>query len=283
MTSILLWAAALAAAPAPTRHVRADLVSEVESVRAGTPFAVGLLLRMSPGWHTYWRNPGDSGLATRLVWTLPEGFHAGPIEWPYPRTFSQGPVTSYGYEGEVLLGVAITPPASLPAGAHVSLGARVDWLECREACLPGRAELTLVLPVRSEPSAPAPAWAGAFAEARRRLPGDGRGWTLFARETADRWVLVIRPPRAEGPLRTAYFFPERGQVLEHAAPQKLARGRDSYRLELLPAPNAPRGELLTGVLVVETAGGRTAAVRVDATIDGRGGKPAASASTAPRP
>jgi thiol:disulfide interchange protein DsbD len=245
----------LAAAPAPSRHVQAQLVSAVESIRAGEPFQVGLHLRMAPEWHTYWKNPGDSGLPTRLTWKLPEGFSAAPIEWPLPKTFTQGPVTSYGYADEVLLPVAITPPASIAAGTSVTLAARADWLECREACLPGRSELSLVLPVRPEAPRPSAQWGPAFA--------DARGWAFQTRETPDRIVLVIRPPRAQTEIRQAYFFPDRGQVIDHAAPQSLARVSGGYRLEMTPAPNAARPLALEGVLVTEGSGG-SAAVRVDA-------------------
>ena len=259
----------LLAAPTPSKHVQARLVAEVESIRPGQPFQAGLHLRMDAEWHTYWKNPGDSGLPTRLAWKPPDGFQAGAIEWPYPVTFRQGPVVSYGYAEEVLLPVTITPPASLAAGTSVTLAARADWLECREACLPGRTELSLVLPVRAEAPRPSAPWGPAFAAARARLPQAAAGWTFESRETPERIVLVVRPPRAQGEIRQASFFPDRGQVIDHAADQAWTRApgaAGSYRLEMTPAPNAPRplgGGALEGVLVVESPGGRTA-VRVDA-------------------
>ena len=95
--AVCALASSVAAAPPASRHVQPELVADVESIAAGRPFQAGLRLRMEPEWHTYWKNPGDSGLATRLTWKLPDGFQAGPIEWPYPEIFKQGPVTSYGY------------------------------------------------------------------------------------------------------------------------------------------------------------------------------------------
>jgi thiol:disulfide interchange protein DsbD len=269
LAACLLVAGSGAAAPSP--HGQAQLVSEIESIQPGKPFWVGLRLRMAPGWHTYWRNPGDSGLATRLRWTLPDGFQAGPIEWPYPRVFSQGPVTSYGYEGEVLLPVRITPPASLSAG-QVSLATRADWLECQEACIPGRAELSLVLPVRPATPSPSAAWAPAFAEARRQLPVEPTGWTFDAQETREKVLLLIRTPRSREPLREAYFFPDQPLVIDHAAPQTLSRAGGAWRLELAPAPNArrPLGGL-SGVLVTGDQGGHNEAVRVEARSAGAGG------------
>jgi DsbC/DsbD-like thiol-disulfide interchange protein len=268
---VFLLVAAGSGAAAPSRHVQAQLVSEVDSIRPGEPFWVGLRLRMAPEWHTYWRNPGDSGLATRLRWTLPGGFQAGPIEWPYPRAFSQGPVTSYGYEGEVLLPVKITPPAPLAPG-QVTLATRADWLECQEACIPGRAELSLVLTVRPAAPSPSAAWAQAFAEARRRLPVKPTGWTFDAQETPEKVLLLIRPPRSREPLREAYFFPDQPLVIDHAAPQTLSRAGGAWRLELAPAPNArrPLGGL-SGVLVTGGQGGHNEAVRVEARPAGAGG------------
>jgi len=235
-----LVVACVGVALAASRHVQASLVAEHESIRAGEPFWVGLRLKMEPGWHTYWKNPGDAGLPTRVKWTLPEGFEAGPIDWPYPRPFSQGPVTSYGYEDEVLLPVPISPPPSLTPGKPVTLAARVDWLECQEACVPGRADLSLTLPVTA--GAPrAAAEAGGFADARRRLPAAPSGWTFQAAEKGGRIT------------------------------SSMAGTAAAYRLALTPAPNAGRFPArLKGVLVVHDPEGKARALRVDAPVANKG-------------
>jgi DsbC/DsbD-like thiol-disulfide interchange protein len=271
---VTLQALALVCAlAAPTgRHVQAQLVSEAESVRPGEAFWVGLSLKMAPGWHTYWKNPGDSGLATRLRWTLPTGFQAGEIQWPYPRAFSQGPVTSFGYEGEVLLPVRITPPSSVAPG-DVTLAARADWLECADVCIPGRAELSLALPVRTAAPKVSAQWGPSFAGARARLPVDPVGWSFDAQDTPPKLVLGIRPPRAHAPLREARFFPDDPLLIDHAAPQALARAGSGWRLELKPAPNARRPiEALKGVLVIGGAGGQNEAIRVEARTSAVGGQ-----------
>jgi DsbC/DsbD-like thiol-disulfide interchange protein len=263
-----LAAATTGAAPPSSKHVQVQLVPEVDSIRPGQPFTVGLHLRMDPEWHTYWKNPGDSGLATRLTWKLPDGFQAGPIEWPYPVVFKQGPVTSYGYKDEVLLPVTITPPAMLAAGISVTLAARADWLECREAFLPGRRELTLVLPVRAEAPRPSDQWSRALASARALVPRAAVGWAFDTKETPDRVVLVVRPPRGQAAIQKATFFPDRGQIIDHAAAQAWTRAAGAtagYRLEMTPAPNAARPlGALEGVLVTEGSSGATVAVRVQA-------------------
>ena len=106
-----LAAAAVLAAPVRTAHVEAELVSAQTALGPGSPSTVALRLKMDRGWHTYWRNPGDSGLPTTIAWKLPAGLSAGPIEWPAPRALPVGPLVNYGYDDEVLLLTEIvTPP-----------------------------------------------------------------------------------------------------------------------------------------------------------------------------
>ena len=120
--------------------VRAELVSEVVSVQPGRPFWVAVRLGMKEGWHVNWINPGDAGLAPHVAWVLPEGFTAGDIQWPYPERFVLPELLILGYKKNVLLMVEIRPPADLAAN-RVELQARVEWLACREACIPGEARL----------------------------------------------------------------------------------------------------------------------------------------------
>ena len=113
-----LCTAASSAAPlVKTEHVEAELVADKSGAQPGKPALVGLKLRMEPHWHTYWKNPGDSGLPTRIQWVLPEGWKAGAIQWPYPNPLPVGPLMNYGYEDEVVLLTELTPPASATAGS----------------------------------------------------------------------------------------------------------------------------------------------------------------------
>lgn len=254
------------ARPAPAaRHVKATLVAEPESIRPGQRFWLGIRLQIEKGWHTYWRNPADAGLPTRMNWQLPEGFAAGPIQWPYPARLAAPPLMSYGYEGDVLLPIEISTPASLAPGSVVRLEGRVDWLECREACIPGKAEVAVALPVRVDAARPAPTAAPLFAEARRRLPRPASGWGIEARAAPGVIGLSFRPPRGEAP-RDAYFFAARPLLIEYAAGQRLRRVGGGHRLELTPAANASQPlTRLTGVLVTEGRSGPLA-VEVDVSI-----------------
>ncbi len=175
----------------PGRHVTVSLLSEDDAVQPGKPLTAGIRLQMQPGWHTYWRNPGDSGLPTRVRWTLPAGFEAGEVQWPRPMRFGFGPVQSFGYETDVVLPVQIRVPASV-AGAEVRLAVHVDWLECQEACLPSKADLSLALPVRAQ--AHPGAQAALVAAARAQLPVTDPAWRMVAAPTADSILLSVQPP-----------------------------------------------------------------------------------------
>ena len=130
-----------------TEHVTLELVAENNALIPGQKNTVAVRLKMDDHWHTYWANPGDSGLPTEIAWTLPEGITAGPIQWPAPQWIDYFEMVSYAYEGEVFLLVDLEVPGGFEATGQVDLAARVDFLVCKEACIPGGADLTLSLPI----------------------------------------------------------------------------------------------------------------------------------------
>jgi thiol:disulfide interchange protein len=247
---------AQAGANGASKNVQVELIPEVQWVQPGTPFTLAVHMRMAPPWHTYWRNPGDSGLATKMRWGLPEGFSAGPFQWPYPETISAPPLMSYGYSHEVTLLVEVTPPATLAAGTDVTVGGRLDWLECSDICIPGKAPLDVRLPVRAEPPQPVAAQHPFFSTARAKLPADGAAWTPQLVASAKTLALTFASPLAG--LRTAAFFPEQARVIDYAAPQRLLRTATGYSLELARAGDAQGLDSVTGVLVLESDAGRSA-------------------------
>src|SRR5262250_66126 len=149
--AVLLVVGAGCPSAAPPRHdeprVRVQLVSEVHAIAAGQVFWVGLHQRIPPGWHTYWINPGDSGEPPRIEWTLPAGFTAGEIAWPFPERIPVGPAMTYGYSDEVVLPIPITAPASLTPGVEITLRGQASWLVCEKICIPEEAPIALSLPV----------------------------------------------------------------------------------------------------------------------------------------
>lgn len=149
--------------------VKARLIAEVNSVQPGVPFRVGVLLEQAPGWHTYWKFPGDSGLPTTIKWTLPKGFSVGELQWPLPKAYEEdGELEVYVYKGEVMLFTTITPPKNVDG--PVVIEAKVDWLVCEKICIPGEAALKLELPIGN---GDAGAEGSIFEKYDRQLPASG--------------------------------------------------------------------------------------------------------------
>ncbi|HRC38834.1 MAG TPA: protein-disulfide reductase DsbD family protein, partial [Rubrivivax sp.] len=161
------WLAqAAAGAVVTTPQVRAELVAHApDGVAAGQPLWLGLKIDHQPHWHTYWKNPGDSGLPTTLEWTLPAGVVAGEIEWPTPGKLPIGPLMNYGYEGTLLLPVAVTVPADFKAET-LNVKLRAEWLVCKDVCIPEEGEFAIELPARA-----ATAGHAALFAAARAAPG----------------------------------------------------------------------------------------------------------------
>jgi thiol:disulfide interchange protein DsbD len=243
--AMLMAPLALAAPVVNTGHVEAELVTEKGSAQPGKPAPVGLRLRMAPQWHTYWKNPGDSGLPTKIQWVLPEGWKAGEIQWPYPHPLPVGPLLNYGYEDEVVLLTELTPPASATPGAF-PVKARAEWLVCKDICIPEKGELDLVVNVSASEPASNPRWQASIERARNQLPVDAAGWKYESALRGKTLLVRMTPPEGAAPPAKATFFPERESLIEPAAPQKLTRDGRALTIEMKLAE-----PVLTGVTSVK--------------------------------
>lgn len=170
-------------------HVKADLISEVRSVQPGKPFWVAVWLTMDKDWHTYWRNPGDSGLPTKIKWTLPEGFEAGETQWPYPHKLYSGNIVSFGYKDEFCLLTKIRPAKLIEQGSSVNIAVMVEWWECKNVCLVGQADLNLELPVKDATPEIDSQWVKQFEATRRDLPLSPSDWRISAMSNKSRFRL----------------------------------------------------------------------------------------------
>jgi thiol:disulfide interchange protein DsbD len=206
---------ATGAQPVRGPHIEVELVAELAAVAPGAAFQVALRLVPDPHWHTYWQNPGDSGAPPRIEWELPAGAHAGPIQWPVPERIPVGPLVNYGYPGESLLLVTLTPPPALRPGQRFTALARASWLVCEEECIPGEATLALDLPVAGTGRAD-PGRAGLFARARERLPRPAPDWLASFRVVDG--VVETRVRTGVAPSGEPTLFAVAPALVEHAAP-----------------------------------------------------------------
>lgn len=253
--------------PAQNKHVQAGLLSEVTAIAPGIPFWLAVRLQMEEHWHTYWKNPGDAGLETRIAWKLPPGFTAGELQWPFPERMEEPPLVTFGYEDEVYLLAQIRPPDALQVGATVELKAQVSWLVCKDVCLPGEQALALRLPVAAQPVTDAEV-ARKFAAARKKIPLRRTEWRLRAGLQDSALLLTATPPvHAKTHFRRLVFFPDLESEVSYAAAQRFEAHNGAYRLLLQrvhPAKPAPRR--ISGVLVADAGWqgpGSTRALRID--------------------
>jgi thiol:disulfide interchange protein DsbD len=245
-------------------------------VAPGQTTHVALRQTIQKGWHTYWRNPGDSGEATRIAWSLPAGWTASPFIWPAPHRLPFGPLVNYGYEGEVLLPVAVTAPAGAAPGSTVTLKAKADFLVCADICVPESADLQIALPVTAGAAPPDPAWGAKIARVLAEAPKPAGLQAVFEAGGAGLKLAVTGAAIKGADMADAYFFPYSGTAIDHAKPQGIERGPEGLTLTLAPgydfqSPTPPKA--LAGVVVVGGKGYEISA--------GPGPLPAAAAGLGP--
>ena len=204
-------------------HVRVTLLSEQAALVPGTTAWLGVRLQHEPHWHTYWINPGDSGLPTKLAWELPPGFHAGEVAWPAPQRISVSDLYNFGYAGDTLLPVPVEVPADAQPGTTAHISAEVKYLVCREECIPGKASVVLDLPIRA--TAAATEQQALFATARAAQPRNAT-WTGAAYVHGDR--LEVELHGADLPTITDALVAQRKLV--DYAPPKIAKNGDELKL-----------------------------------------------------
>jgi thiol:disulfide interchange protein DsbD len=259
LASLALVLSGLAGASAqglkpPSDLVTASLVAEPAAIRPGEPFSVGIRMVMRPGWHVYWRNPGDSGLPPEVAWTVPPGFAAGALAWPAPHRIPVAHLMNFGYEGETVLLAEVTPPETLAPGKPVTLRARLSYLVCERECVPGTADLQLALPVAQVGTSTGtnPQARGLFTKARAALPLP-TPWPARLTATKARLDLTVEALNlAADDVSGVAFFPYAETVIENAAPQDVRIDAAGLHLGLVRGePDAPPPTSLSGVLTFD--------------------------------
>jgi len=243
--------------------VNARLIAESGEIAPGASVTVAMEEVIKPGWHTYWSNPGEAGLPSEIKWTLPAGWKAGAIAWPYPHRLPVGPLMNYGYENKVWLLTTITAPTDAKPNDIVTLKAAADWLVCKEICIPEDATLSLPLTVSASPSAPYATVKEQFDAARAKIPMVSP-WPVTFRSGENIDLFVASPPLAKSQLQDATFFPAQQGVIEGMAAQKRATVKEGLALRLTPAKGGKLPKMLAGVLVLTSTDGSVQALNVSA-------------------
>ncbi len=249
-------AGAAQAAPVNTGHLTAELAPQAQGIAPGQTIHVALVQKIQKGWHTYWRNPGDSGEPTSITWELPAGWTAGEFVWPAPHRLPVGPLVNYGFEGEVVLPAPITAPADARPGQTITLKGKATFLVCEEICIPESADLTLDLPVVAAPAPADPRWGPVVQKALAQAPKPAGLTAAFAKDAAGLKLAVVGGPLKGADVADAYFFPYSGGAIDHAKPQPIERGPEGLTLTLPPGVDFQAGEgpaEMAGVLTLGDA------------------------------
>jgi len=235
--------------------VDARMIAERQSAAPGETFYIALRQEITPGWHTYWRNPGDSGEPSRIDASLPEGWTTGGMVWPAPNTYSLGPLTNYGYSNAVTLPVPLTVPEDAAPG-RVDIPVHATWLVCEDICIPEEARLTLSLEIgenRADPEGQA-----LIAEALMAAPVPSGLEGGVVRSEDGLTITLAGGALAGGAdaIRDFHFFPYETGMIDHSAPQAVALAPDSARIDVRNGYLTRSGvdQTYGGVIVFETRG-----------------------------
>ncbi len=252
------WAQTLAAGPASASatapHLSVSLLVPPQALAPGQHFTAGLHFKLEPHWHVYWLNAGDSGEPPRVSWQLPSGVTAGPLQFPAPSRLPLGPLMDFGYEGEVVFPVAMQVGPAVPVGKPAVLSAKVDWLVCREVCLPGKATLSVERPVVAGPVQKIqsdPASAALIARFVALEPQPLKGVAHFAPNGKS---LTIEVPTGQ-PEKTAQFFPYDSLQIANAGAQTVTPTANGGQITLARDEQASQPlPTLHGLLVFPSSG-----------------------------
>lgn len=224
------------------QHATVSLISQYDAIVPYGETPIGVKLDIEPGWHVYWQNPGDSGLAPQVVWqNLAENLSIEIMPWPVPHKIVTPPLASYGYTNQVLIPFNLHMEEGQPGGSiHVS--AMAEWLVCKEICLPEKQKITLTLPT-AEVATENLAVAALFKETMKQLPqASPEGITA---ETDGKSIDILLP---QG-VTEASFVPALEGTIFDAGDQVLQQGRLRVAVDKAAthAQNYLQGLLLTNL------------------------------------
>lgn len=260
ITTFLPWliafpAMAATSLPVDTGKVTASLLSSHFSVTPGQTFQIAVKTELDEKWHTYWRNPGDSGEPMSVQWVLPDALEAGEIVWPLPYPIPTGPIINYGFEGAPLFPVEFTVSDSAEIGSVIEVQADVYYLVCKDICIPESGELRLALAIASE----AELNDRNAAEISEALNSAPKPIEVDAAIQASGETLSLQiADLPDGDFTNAYFFPYAQNVLNHSEAQTTTVGPEGINIETVAGYGWPDiSEPQEGLLAFDLEGERT--------------------------
>ncbi len=218
ISTLLMVSPAIASesAPVDSGKVVAQLVSGYGQARAGESIDIAVRTVIDTGWHTYWRNTGDSGESVQIEWHIPEGAKASEIIWPLPSTIATGPIINYGFDGIPYFPITLTLPVGAQDGEIIKIGASVFYLVCKDVCIPEQAELSMDI-IIGEPVENA-RWSAAIKRALADAPKPNARVQGAIKKTGGALVISFTN-LPKGDYKDAFFFPYIQGVVAPGDPQ----------------------------------------------------------------
>lgn len=232
--------------------VEITLVSEATTIAAGETFSVGILQKIQPTYHTYWRNPGTVGLPFSIEWKLPPGFKTNAIQWPTPEISKMSVYDVWGYHNEALLVVDLVAPKSLVPGSKVKLAGKGIWMCCAASCHPGSKDFELEMSV-SEKLKLDPEWNRRFAATRRDQPRSSSKWTLACSVSGKKYRLTVSSKaKTAGPPKNIRFFDYDRQVSSEKGQRVNSKSNAAVIRMQQEVHTGEKLSRLRGILVADT-------------------------------
>ena len=253
LSSALSTAMASQSAPVVSENITARLVADRATVSPGGTVTLAFAQEIREGWHTYWRNPGDSGAPASLAWELPDGVQISPAYWPAPEAIPYFGLMTYGHHDQFVLLQDLTVPESWPTGTAFPIHLTADWLVCAEICIPETGTFALDLPVELLETPADPAISTLIEEAKaalpRPLPWSAAFTTVAAADDATLRLVAAIDIDLEH-LSEARFFPYQPGLIDQVAEPAWQLDEHGLVVELVLDRSEALGQSLEGVLVL---------------------------------
>ncbi len=239
----LAWGQSLFDQP---KHVQAKIYSETEWATPGETIWLAIEMKADEGWHFYYKNYGQTGKPTEFFFEVPEGVKIGPVQWPYPEVIAELDIITFGYHGTQYFLVPVSLEPTVKPGTQITIKVALDWLECKETCIPGNEELTITLPVKKEAPKVNEANTQLFSDARFKIPVPLTDWQVSASGDDQTYKIQLTPPAwFKNKLSSLYFFPYQDGIIQYEAKEKVKLKGNSYLIEL---PRSQQTENLVDTL-----------------------------------
>jgi len=224
---------------ASTPHSKVELIAENTAIAPGESARIGIRIAMDDGWHIYWKNPGDSGIPTKVKWNLPSGWKVSDMKWPTPHAIEADGFTSFGYDNSVLFMTRIVAPSNAKLGSRIPVSVDIDFLVCKEACLPGNAKATMFLNVGEAALIKPTERAKEFEQTSLHLPRTTTTWNLSAKRVDNMVIVSGQHPDYAQIGSSVRFFGETAGVFDTGAlPPVISRSGGIFTLNVPISPYA---------------------------------------------